>query len=251
MTRPTFDKAECIGASTIYVGGCIVSRLLIGCVAIDRLLAILKPMMYRGVNYFKCAVYCSLASLIFSLVCLVLMFLGVELSANTAACNAGAVWTQAFRGFFTAFNLLLGISVTSVSVATIYMLRKKVRAVGTSTSAAPNQPRKQAKATNTISIVLGVYILCYVLPRVAFCIAEYIIKSGGSGGSVLGRIGPYIGIGTLIVSASNVFIYSLKMKDFRICLVKLCKCQKDGVPPSYRKRSLPEFHLPTIPEFST
>ncbi len=202
------------------------SQLLMGCVAIDRCFAILKPMEYRMSNHFKFALYCSLFTFVFCVISLSLMFIGVELDAKPAVCNALVSSTAAFRIYWIIFNWFMGASLTTFSMISLYILRGKVRAVGNSTTAAANQLRKQASATKTISIVWAVYILSYALPNGIYSFGALT----GFGGPILGRVGPYIGLLALISSSANVFIYSLKMKEFRVCLAKLFRHQNAVVP---------------------
>ncbi len=210
------------------IGGVMSSQMMIGWVAADRCFAILKPMKYRVANHYKFAVCCSWFTLIFCVISLCLMFVGVEFDAKPAVCNAGASWTAAFRVYWIVFNWIVGASLTAVSMIALFILRTKIKAVGNSTTAVANQLRNQASATKTISIVWAVYILSYALPNGIYSFAAL----AGFGGPILGRLGPYIGVGAGISSSTNVFIYSLKMKEFRDCIAKLFKRQNAVVPLS-------------------
>ncbi len=201
------------------IGGMMSSQMMIGWVAVDRCFAILKPMKYRVANHFKFAVYCSLFTFLYCVISLCLMFIGVELEAKPVVCNAGASWTVAFRFYWMVFNWIVGASLTAVSLIALLILRVKVRAVGKST-------KQQASVRKTISIVWAVYILSYALPNGIYSFAAL----AGFGGSTLGRVGPYIGIGAGISSSANVFIYYLKMKEFRVCLAKLFRRLKAAIP---------------------
>ncbi len=236
---PNFDKAECIGATTIMIGGMMSSQMMIGWVAVDRSFAILKPMKYHKANHFKFAVYCSLFTFVFCVISLGLMFVGVELDAMPAVFNAGASWTAAFRVYWIIFNWIVGASMTAVSMIAIFVVRKKGKAVGNSASTAANQLRKQASVTKTIIIVWAVYILSYAVPNGIYSFAAL----AGFGGSILGRVGPYIGIGAGISSSANVFIYSLKIQEFRICLAKLFRRPKAVLP----LRTHWDFGTPMVP----
>lgn len=69
---------------------------------------------------------------------------------------------------------------------------------------------RERRVSQSISIMVGIYFLVFVLPMIALFVASIINDP-----QWMGRISPIVGIGSVINSNVNVFIYALKHQQIK------------------------------------
>ncbi len=80
----------------------------------------------------------------------------------------------------------------------------------------------QATVTRTVSYIILFCLLLWVAPNLVFITAAV----SGASQQLLCLLGPLVPIGAGLNSGVNVFIYAMKHKEFRECMLKFFKMIK-------------------------
>ncbi len=213
-------NGECLGTTAVMIGGMQAGQLYIAFMAWDRLEAILFYVRYLAKKHVRFAIKCAVFVTTYVSVSVGVMFVSVDIGAVPPICNAGAIWTRTYQVYWTAFILSIGLWVLAAYCIIAWnVLAKKAAAL--EATGGHHLNAAQLNATKTIAYILVFYMFFWLLPNIVYSVASWL----GVPSSILGRLGPYIGIGALLNSSVNVFIYGLKHKTFKSCLKALYKCK--------------------------
>ncbi len=215
--------------------------------ASDRLSAISSPIAYLGKRHQETALRKFVITILFCTVSVGFAYMG-DLSEAPAACSYAASSLPFYRLYvvglfllFTTINIALyrsaplhgdkiafwafkwgGAYPSSASYLhldlvyfsrILFVLRRRnvIRGASTTTSALAVHLNLQAKVTKVVSYILGVYVVLWVVPSTIYNVAAL----ARAPATVIGTLAPWVAVGSVISAASNVFIYSARLPDFK------------------------------------
>ena len=128
-----------------------------------------------------------------------------------------------YLAYTSTFTTLLALLIICTYIALAIALRKHGTTVDAGINTNSEQLKRQAKVTKALTIILSIYIVAWLIPVLLSSIFIALYPSSG------GIFGSILALGAVVNGGANVFVYGLKMPEFKNYLQKFCTIQPETV----------------------
>ncbi|KAL4647909.1 sphingosine 1-phosphate receptor 1-like [Arapaima gigas] len=213
------------GGVFITLTASIISLLAI---AIERHITMVNMKHYHGAK--RCRMFGLIgASWVLSVLLGVLPIMGWNCMGRLEACSTVLpLYSRNYILFcITIFSAVL-LAIVVLYVRVFYAVRSNTRRLGSLRKGQARKSRKCMALLKTVTIVLGVFIVCW-LPLFVLLLLDFFCRAGQC--IVLFKAEYFLGI-AIFNSLLNPIIYTLTSKDMRKAIIRLlcqrCLMTKDG-----------------------
>ncbi|KAE9415645.1 hypothetical protein Angca_000886, partial [Angiostrongylus cantonensis] len=187
-------------------------------IAVERILALSFPVMFRNLPFRSCAVICLLFGLLLAAVDLILEFSLSSFNRAPNCASIGCFLCDNFRYYWGISNMVMGIIViilTTLILLSLRAIQRKPQAPGVVRSG----ENRIKQANRTTAGVLLISMVFVTLPSIGAGLVEMI------GFSVFKAVGSFYIFGLLCAGAFNGVIFLVLNKEIRITARKYITCK--------------------------
>ncbi|TKR93187.1 hypothetical protein L596_007688 [Steinernema carpocapsae] len=219
-----FSKGTCLILGSPTVLGIHLSQTTMMAIAVDRLLCIRYPFVYRNLDTGRFCLTRFLICLLWSLLGSFVPYIDYPGRDPVSVCSTGSSVPFWYAIYWTVFGTIFSLAIFLLYIV-IYVLYKR--------SNLQRHVSSQHHIFITISIVLVFYAVLYFVPNVVIVITNLSTRSS----TTYGHVALLIAVGSAANASVNVFIYGFKHPELRKELRHVVKISGNGFICSKRPLS--------------
>lgn len=229
---------QCLAGSVPFILGDRMSQMNILFIALERLVAVVRPVRYRAISETFFVKLCVAVAIPYCAAMAASAFVNTKIPLDAVlpanvSCQPPLISSTAVVCTVLVTNFAVGITLVVLYVCAVVVLRKKAIGAHDQSHAVLTVEKRVQK---TVTAVVTVYAVCFFVPAIGLGMAmkvfsSYVPKDWLKCVLIFGPCG------SVINSASNFFIYLAKHKELRQGIVKVLKGQNFATQVAVLKNS--------------